>query len=358
MRIVIDLDGTICSLRKHNQDYDEVFPLPGVQEKLSALKTAGHHIIVNSARHMKTCNGDIEAVKQKVEWKTINWLQKHNIPYDELIFGKPYAELYIDDLAQTFKGWDEFNESEINAETVNIVIPMAGLGTRFSNAGFTEPKPLIKARKRTMIEWAMESFNFLPRDKKVNYIFIILKEHNAKYKLVDKLHEIFGLDIHFIIIDSPTRGQAETCLLAKKYINNNNRLFIFNCDTFSITPNLWTEITKYEPEGLLVCFESNDPRYSYAKLDEYGYVSMTAEKNPISSNASNGMYYYKHGSSFVYTAEKMISAQLVAAGEYYVAPTYNQLIAKGRRIRILQAQENWILGTPEELKYFEETYEQ
>ena len=356
MRIVIDLDGTICALRKHNEDYADVLPNPGVAAKLHELKQAGHHIVIHSARHMKSCDGDVSLVEQKIGQKTREWLKRYGIPYDELCFGKPYAHIYIDDLALPFRGWNTIETHDLDEQKINVLIPMAGRGSRFAEAGFTDPKPLIKTKGKTMIEWAMQSFGFLPKEN-VQFIFVILKEHDEKFSLHKHLIDIFGEHIKVVVTDSVTRGQAETCLLAKDLIDNYNKLFIFNCDTFSQTPNLYSEIMDYDPEGLLVCFEANDPRYSFAKLDAYGYVCETAEKRPISNYASNGMYYFKHGHLFVQAAEAVITEGAQEQGEFYIAPLYNRLIALGKRVRISLVKENWILGTPEELARFEKQYE-
>lgn len=356
MRIVIDLDGTLCKLRKDKQDYADVLPNPQAVQKMRALKKAGHYLIIHSARHMKTCDGNVSLVEKHIGQKTRDWLSKHKIPYDELVFGKPYAQLYIDDLALPFRGWDNITPAHLNEEKINVLIPMAGRGSRFVKAGFTLPKPLIKVRGKTMVEWAMRSFAFLPQ-KNVHYIFIVLKEHNKGKRMEKTLLRLFGKQTTVIELEQLTEGQAETCLAAKSYIQNYNRLFIFNCDTYSVTPDLMHDIQTHEPDGLLVCFHATDPRYSFARLDTYGYVDKTAEKKAISNHASNGMYYFKHGYYFVEAAERAIAHKEVQNGEFYVAPLYNHLITLGKKVRVHETKENWVLGTPEELARFEQTYD-
>ncbi|GIQ69354.1 capsular biosynthesis protein [Xylanibacillus composti] len=107
MRIVIDLDGTICQLKKPDQSYAEVLPLPGAQQAIRSLKKQGHEIVIYTARNMKTQGGNVGRVMQHVGKTTIDWLVEYDIPYDELVFGKPYGDLYIDDLACTFHTWQE-----------------------------------------------------------------------------------------------------------------------------------------------------------------------------------------------------------------------------------------------------------
>lgn len=106
MRICIDLDGVICRLREPGQDYADLEPVPGAVEKLRQLKAAGHTIIVYTARHMKTCQGNVGMVIARQGRVTLDWLARHGIEYDEIHFGKPYAQVYIDDNAMRFESWN------------------------------------------------------------------------------------------------------------------------------------------------------------------------------------------------------------------------------------------------------------
>ena len=111
MRIVIDLDGTICSLRRTNESYSDVIPLPGAVEKIESLRHAGHYIIIQTARHMKTTGSNLGQVLAKQGKVTIDWLEKYNIIYDEIYFGKPHGDIYIDDNSFLFKNWEELSTS-------------------------------------------------------------------------------------------------------------------------------------------------------------------------------------------------------------------------------------------------------
>jgi capsule biosynthesis phosphatase len=106
VRICIDLDGVICQLRRPGQDYADLQPVPGAIEKLRALRVAGHYIIVSTARHMKTCSGNVGQVVARQGAVTLNWLARHEIEYDEIHFGKPHADVYIDDNAVRFESWE------------------------------------------------------------------------------------------------------------------------------------------------------------------------------------------------------------------------------------------------------------
>jgi capsule biosynthesis phosphatase len=111
MRIVFDLDGVICEIKKEGQTYSDVKPLPNAIARLKALKNAGHYIIIQSARHMKTCEANSGLVMRKIGKITLDWLDQYGVPYDEIHFGKPNADLYIDDRAVRFTVWEELTDS-------------------------------------------------------------------------------------------------------------------------------------------------------------------------------------------------------------------------------------------------------
>ncbi len=355
MRIMIDIDGTISELKKDGQTYSNLKTNENAVSKIKALKEAGHYVILQTARHMKTCGGDQGKVMAKIGKTTLDWLGQHDVPYDEIYFGKPYADIYIDDLAHQFTAWDDISTEDFNTEKVNILIPMAGLGSRFAKAGYKEPKPLIDVLGEPMIKWAMKSFDFLPKLKKYNLIFVILESHDKEHNLGEKLTNFFGRNTTVIKISSVKEGQSATCLTAKGYINNYNKLFIYNCDTYAIAP-IWEMIETENPDGILTCFESDQPKYSYISVDEYGYGIKTAEKEVISNFASTGMYYFRRGRDFVLAAEKAINKKEKSGSEYYVAPLYNELLKSGKKIRPVMVNKNHVMGTPEELENFIATY--
>lgn len=113
-RICIDLDGVISSLKKGDETYRDVKPVDGAIDKIRALKQAGHYIIILTARHMKTCEGNIGLVQKRVAGMTLKWLEDYEIPYDEIHFGKPWADIYIDDNAYRFTKWDEISNDGSN----------------------------------------------------------------------------------------------------------------------------------------------------------------------------------------------------------------------------------------------------
>ena len=242
------------------------------------------------------------------------------------------------------------NEKNISWEDnkMNVLIPMAGAGKRFFDAGYIFPKPLIEVDNKPMIQWVIESLNL-----NANYIFIIQKEHQKKYNISSVLR-ILKPNCKIIELDHITEGAACTTLLAKKFINNSNPLIIANSDQY-IKWNSSKAIYNFNSknlDGAILTFEAIHPKWSYAKCDKDGFVSEVAEKKVISKNATVGVYYWKHGSDYVKSAEEMIKKNIRVNNEFYVCPVYNEFISKNKKVKIHNVEEMWGLGTPEDLNNF------
>ena len=231
---------------------------------------------------------------------------------------------------------------------MNVLIPMAGAGKRFFDAGYVFPKPLIEVNNKPMIQWVIESLNL-----EANYIFIIQKEHQEKYNIQSVL-KILQPNCKIIELDHLTEGAACTTLLAKSYINNSNPLIIANSDQYISwnSSKALYEFNSKNLDGAILTFEAIHPKWSYAKCNEEGYVTEVAEKKVISKNATVGVYYWKHGSEYVSSAEEMIKKNIRVNNEFYVCPTYNEFISKGKKVRIHNVDKMWGLGTPEDLNNF------
>ena len=235
---------------------------------------------------------------------------------------------------------------------MNIVVPLAGEGKSFQNAGYTFPKLLIEIHSKPMIQIAVENLN-----TEGNFIYIVKKEHYDKYSL-NYLLNLITPGCKIITIDKPTKGAAETVLLAKDYIDNDHPLVIANGDQFIEwnSNEFFYAMATDECDGGIVTFNSSHPKWSYAKIGEDGFVEEVAEKKPISNIATAGIYYYKKGKDFVKVAEKMIKENKHFNNEFYVCPTYNELIAENKKIRIFPVEKMWGLGTPEDVKLFIKNY--
>jgi len=238
---------------------------------------------------------------------------------------------------------------------VNIIIPIAGRGSRFKEAGYKEPKPLILVKGKPMVTWATDSLPFSEPEK---LIFICLREHEDQFSISDKLYEIYSRKIKILFVEGITEGAASTVLLARDLINNDEDLIISNADQYFVCSNLEKEIKKAKDNKnyLIPVFEATHPRWSFVKTDEKGMVLETAEKVPISNKATVGVYYFSRGADFVWAAEEMIRKDIRRNNEFYVCPVFNQLIDRGDKVKALEVESMWSLGSPEDVAYFEKYF--
>jgi dTDP-glucose pyrophosphorylase len=233
---------------------------------------------------------------------------------------------------------------------INVVIPMNGEGSRFTEQGYTLPKPLVDVFGVPMIQRAVWSFGVGGR-----YIYIVNAEQSKKYNYSKLLPEMTPLlEVLVIEADGPTRGAAETVLLAKEYIDNDDVLITCNSDQIvEWDPNEFlTAAGDDNLDGCIPIFNSDNPKWSYVETDEDGLVTMAAEKDPISNQATVGFYYWKHGSDYVEYAQKMIEKDIRVNDEFYVCPVYNEAIAAGKKVGVYQVDKMFGLGTPEDLEEY------
>ncbi len=237
---------------------------------------------------------------------------------------------------------------------LNIVIPMAGKGSRFADVGFELPKPLIPIHGKAMIQVVVEN---LTPNVEHRFIFICQNEHIKKYDLVNKLKS-YSKTAEVIGIDGVTEGQLCSVLVAKDFINNDDQVMTANSDQyidFDINAYL-NVIEEKKYDGLIMTMTSDDPKWSYAKIDKNGCVVQTAEKKVISKDATVGIFNFKKGCDFVAAAEKMIEDNQRTNGEFYTCPAYNYLIKDGQKIGIysIGSEKNGMygLGIPEDLEFF------
>jgi HAD superfamily hydrolase (TIGR01509 family) len=235
---------------------------------------------------------------------------------------------------------------------MNVLIPMAGAGSRFAAAGYTFPKPLIDVNGKPMIQMVVENLNI-----DANFVFVVQKEHREKYNL-DTLLNLIAPNCKVVEVDGLTEGAACTALLAKEFIDSDAPLFFANSDQFVEwdSNEFFYKMNETDADGGIVTFKATHPKWSFAKIDDNGIVTEVAEKNPISDLATVGFYYWKQGSDFVKYAEQMISKNVRVNNEFYVCPVFNQAIEGGKIIRTFDVPKMWGTGTPEDLKYYLENY--
>jgi beta-phosphoglucomutase-like phosphatase (HAD superfamily)/dTDP-glucose pyrophosphorylase len=231
---------------------------------------------------------------------------------------------------------------------LNVLIPMAGAGSRFAQAGYTFPKPLIEVRGKPMIQVVVENLNI-----EANYIFLVQREHYETYNLKYLLN-LIAPGCKIVQVDGLTEGAACTTLLAKEYIDNDAPLVMANSDQFVEwnSNECMYAFSADSIDGGILTFKATHPKWSYAKLDEDGFVSEVAEKKVISDEATVGIYYWRHGSDYVKYAEQMISKNIRTNGEFYTCPVFNEAVGDGKKVRVKNIEKMWGIGTPEDLNYF------
>lgn len=350
MRICLDVDGTLCELKHGHDDYATVRPLPHAAESIRRLRAAGHYVILATARHMKTCGGNVGQVVARQGPTLMEWLHRHGIEYDELWFGKPHADVYLDDKAMAFQGnWYAFGEQELlrrggAVQKMNLVITMAGAGSRFSAVGYDLPKPLVSAFGEPMYRHAVRS---LPLEQAETLICLIRRGPYAPMLRRD-IEEVFRVHHPLVVeVDHLTRGQAETVLFAKHHLAFHLPILVHNADSaFELCS--FAEFPT-SADGALLLFRGTGRKWSYAALEEDGRVSRVTEKEPISPHASTGTYYFRSTVQLFELIEAAIREGQTVNGEFYVGPLYNRMIAKGQLVRGVEVKRFISFGTPDDL---------
>ena len=236
---------------------------------------------------------------------------------------------------------------------MDILIPMSGRGSRFARHGYSKPKPLIEFFGKQMVQHVLENLGV-----ENTFTLCVLREHyDADVALFNRLRDQVN-QLNIVFVDQVTQGAAETCLLAKEYINPDKMLFIANCDQMMKWDQThfedWFSASKLD--GCMFTFFKDSPAYSYVEVDTNGHAIRTAEKEVISTHATTGIYVWNTGWDFVWAAEQMMGDNVRHAGEFYVCPVYNENIAKGQKIGIYAPEEHWPIGTPEDLSIFIESH--
>jgi len=229
---------------------------------------------------------------------------------------------------------------------MNIVIPAAGDGSRFREAGYSShPKPLIEASGKMLLQWAVESVGVEGK-----YIFLVRRDWDYPWAdIVSKFVDNFEI----IYVDEKTEGAACTVMLAEHLIDNSEPLIIANSDQYIEWDRdlFFDSINLAEADGGVLGFESCHPKWSYAKI-ENALITEVAEKRPISDFATCGLYYFKQGRFFCFGARQMIAQDKRFKGEFYVCPVYNELISGGLKILPFHVKRMYGLGTPEDVEAF------
>jgi NDP-sugar pyrophosphorylase family protein len=235
---------------------------------------------------------------------------------------------------------------------INIVIPMAGRGSRFDGSVHTVPKPFIEVFPGVrMVELVM---HYTEPSSLHRFIFICREEHAKAFHL--KALFLSHKNSVVVTTDTITEGPACSVLLAEKYFDSEDELLIAYCDDYlNINIDNFLQINRMRnSDGGMLLYPSQNPRDSYAVTDASGRVLETAEKKIISPFGTAGLYYFKHGNEFARYAKQMIAKDRRSDGEFYVCPVFNELIEAGKLVTAQKISSNFNLamGTPTELDVF------
>lgn len=234
------------------------------------------------------------------------------------------------------------------SKKLNILIPAGGMGTRFAKAGYTFPKVLIDVEGKPMLQFVVDNLNI-----DANYIYIIQEEQDKKYNMTTLL-KLITPNCKIIRFKDLPDGAADATLLAKEFIDNDEQLLIANSDQYME----WDSsefMYAMQPDSIdagILTFDNTHPKWSYAKIDEDGWVTEVAEKNPISNHATVGIYFWKKGSDYIKYAEQMIKKNIRVNNEFYVCPVFNEALIDRKRIKTWDIKKMYGLGTPEDLERF------
>ena len=243
-----------------------------------------------------------------------------------------------------------------SSEVLNIVVPMAGFGSRFQDAGFTLPKPLIPVFGQPMVSLVID--NIRPSTPH-RFIFVLQREAANEYGLDDLLRQ-WAPGCEIILLDGVTDGAVCTVLTAKSLIDNDSPLMIANCDQYvdiNIDDYL-AHMDREQADGMIMTMWADHPKWSYVRFDEEKNPCEVVEKQVVSNEATVGIYNYRRGDEFVKAAETMIAKNLLVNNEFYVAPAYNEMLADGAQLCLYKVGSEYAgmygLGTPTDYEKFQE----
>jgi len=228
---------------------------------------------------------------------------------------------------------------------MQILIPMAGNGQRFVDAGYKDPKPFIDVLGKPMIERVVEN---LGGPSAGEYIFVV-QAPTYRFNPIPRLRDLVP-GCMIVTAKEPTAGAACTALLAAEFIDSNEPLLIANSD--QIIEGIVLPSPTFAPRGAIYTFEATNPKWSFAVVDGHGRVWGVVEKQVLGRRATCGLYWWQRGSDFVRCARKMIERNLRVMNEFYLAPAYNELLAEGHVVIELPVQRMHGLGDPESLQEY------
>lgn len=247
--------------------------------------------------------------------------------------------------------------------TLHIIMPMAGEGNRFKDAGYTVPKPLIKFEGKELYRHSLESLNFEDKDIEIKYTFIVRKEFITDYHIDEEIKQYYP-NANIISVEKTTRGALETLMLAKDLIDSKDYVISMDCDIKfdckEYCENIYRKLQTNSVYPMVLSFKSNNPIYSYIRSRRENYGDFVAEKEVISNNALGGCYCLGVGYRLKNAAEKYIGDYekgYIKSKELYLSLVYNYIIdiylTDARIISMDPLKDHyWSLGTPYDLEHY------
>jgi NDP-sugar pyrophosphorylase family protein len=234
---------------------------------------------------------------------------------------------------------------------LKIVVPMGGEGRRFVEQGYTFPKPLIEIDGRPMIELVAQ--NISPQEPH-EFIFICRQEHLEQYALTEVL-KLVAPGCRIVSMREATAGALCSVLLASNHLDGDQELLVANADQIVdvCIDSFLADARSRNADGSIVTFQSTHPKWSYVKMED-DLVVAAAEKRPISTHATAGLYYFRRTDQFIAAAENMLLKNASLRSEFFVCPVYNEFVLKGMRVTTFDIDRHAMhsLGTPEDVKRY------
>lgn len=234
---------------------------------------------------------------------------------------------------------------------LHILMPMAGEGSRFLAGGWITPKPMICHEGLPLFKRAVDSIHV--EGAVMKYSFIVRENHVDEFHIDEVIRQYYP-NANVASISRTTKGAVETCLVAEKFLDEDDAVLVLDCDLEFRSKHFEGEVKRHllssdAKGGVLVSFKSNDRKYSYAQCNANGLVTRTAEKEAISDNALCGAYFFSNALRFLDLAKELLAFERFDKPEYYVSLLYNQLISSGEPVTLTPVDDYWSYGTPEEL---------
>ena len=372
--LIVDIDGTLCPIKASGDTYESLVPYSDIIESLREYQAEGFRIVLYTARNMRTHDGNLGLINKFTAPVLLKWLDHWQVPYDEILFGKPWPGsdgFYLDDrsvrpgefLTHDHQGLLDIIERdrqqakalrEGQGEDLNIVITMAGLGSRFKKAGYTVEKYEIEVHEKTLFEWSLKSLEgfMSPRSR---VIFVTLQATESG-PFIERMCSHLGIKKWKVVeLPSLTDGQATSAMAAKPYWTPDAPLLVYNIDTFVQPEALVPASIPAGADGWIPCFRADGDHWSFVDVGEDGRATDVAEKRRISENATIGLYWFKSAMLYAqYYGTHFAAPDGEEAGEKYIAPMYRSMIADGLGIYISDVPTSSVhcLGTPDEVDQF------